>query len=366
MTDEQDPSVPDVGSSAPRCRQCGAPVVWDPDADALSCSHCGATRVVPPGEGTILERPLAEAAGAARGFGLDLRVTVCQECGARVAYTGSSTTAACSFCGSSRVLDQDANRNVLRPESLVPLDVGASQVEAAFRKWLAGLWFRPDSLRSVRSEDALGVYVPYWTFDASLHSQWTAQSGTYYWVTEPTVVIVKGKPTVVMRQVQKVRWSPAAGERRDAFDDLLVPAGKGLTEDLLDRLGGFDTSALVPYRPEYLAGWRSEEYQVDLEQGFQLGLARMEQVQRERCSGDVPGDTQRDLRVHNLASGVRFKHVLLPVWSLVYRHEGKLFPVLVNGQSGRVAGKAPISWIKVLAAVAAGAALAASVALLAG
>src|SRR5262249_22186037 len=74
---------------------------------------------------------------------------------------------------------------------------------------------------------------------------------------------------------------------------------------------------------------------------------RVVATQRERCSGDVPGDTQRNLRVQNTISGVRWKHVLLPVWSLQYRFRGATYTVLVNGQTGQVAGKAPISWQKV-------------------
>ena len=61
----------------------------------------------------------------------------------------------------------------------------------------------------------------------------------------------------------------------------------------------------------------------------------------------MPGDTQRNLRVKNAISGVRWKHVLLPVWSLQYRFQGEVYTVLVNGQNGCVAGKAPISWVKV-------------------
>ncbi|RKY15121.1 MAG: zinc ribbon domain-containing protein [Planctomycetota bacterium] len=353
-----------LASKGPRCQQCGAGMRWDPEADALSCLYCGATRAVPPGEGTVLERPLESAHDAARGFGLELRVATCEDCGARVTFEGAATSTECAFCGSARVLDQAANRNALRPESLVPLDVSRAEVEAAFSKWLGKLWFRPNDLARARVADAAGLYLPYWTFDAQVHSEWTAMSGTYYWVTVPRTTIVNGKVHVTMQSERRTRWSPAAGERDDRFDDLLVPAGKGVSGELLAGLGGFDTTALLPYRADYLAGWRAEEYQLDLEQGWERGQELIQERQRGRCAGDVPGDTQRALRVHNSVADVRFKHVLLPVWSLCYRYGGKVYPVLVNGQSGRVAGKAPYSWVKILgaaAAVAAGAGLGALV-----
>jgi hypothetical protein len=87
--------------------------------------------------------------------------------------------------------------------------------------------------------------------------------------------------------------------------------------------------------------------------------------QRERCAGDVPGDTQRDLRVQNAFDDVRWKHVLLPMWTLRYTYQGKPFTVLVHGQTGKVHGQAPLSWIKILALVLSLLALAGLIALVA-
>ncbi len=330
-----------------RCKNCGAQVTWDPDEDALVCAYCKTSVRVPRAEGKIVEHSLSEAGSAARGLGVEVRVSRCQRCGAQVTFDERTTSKTCVFCGSAQVLEQSANRNAIRPESLIPLDVGRATVEKEFRTWLAGLWFRPNALQGLRDFGAVGVYVPFWTFDAQVHSDWSADAGFYYYVTEPTVVIVNGRPSVRMQQVRKVRWEPAWGARDDFYDDLLVHASKGLPEKLSAELGRFDTKALVPYRPEYLAGWRAEEYAVDLEAGFKVAQASIETTQSARCGGDVPGDTQRDLRVQNRLSDVRWKHVLLPVWSLTYAFAGREYAVLVHGQTGKVVGEAPYSWIKI-------------------
>jgi DNA-directed RNA polymerase subunit RPC12/RpoP len=331
-----------------RCKNCGAQVTWDPDEDALVCAYCQTSVRVPRAEAKIVEHTLSEAGSAARGLGVEVRVSRCQRCGAQVTFDERTTSKTCVFCGSAQVLEQSANRNAIRPESLIPLDVGRATVEKEFRTWLAGLWFRPNALQSLRDFGAVGVYVPFWTFDARVHSDWSADAGFYYYVTEPTVVIVNGRPSVRMQQVRKVRWEPAWGARDDVYDDLLVHASKGLPEKLSAELGRFDTKALVPYRPEYLAGWRAEEYAVDLEAGFQVAQKSIETTQSARCGGDVPGDTQRELRVQNRLADVRWKHVLLPVWSLTYAFAGKDYAVLVHGQTGKVVGEAPYSWIKIL------------------
>ena len=356
MSEPPDPTPdadPASRSPAPRerlgasCEVCGAPTVWDPDADALACEHCGATRAVPRAAGAVLERPLSDAGDAARGLGLEARAVRCLTCGATVVLDEVATAAACAFCGSSNVLAQDANRNAIRPESLVPLDVGRAAVEQGFRRWLKRLWLRPNALRTLRRFEAVGVYVPYWTFDARVHSDWSADSGTYYWDTQLVPVMRNGRVRMRTRRVRKVRWRPAWGQRDDAYDDLLVNASRAVPDRLAAKLGDFDTSALVPYRSEYLAGWRAEEYQLDLEQAWSVGRQRLVAHQERRCAGDVPGDTHRQLRVTNAIEGVRWKHVLLPMWTLTYRHGGKTYTVLVHGQTGRVHGQAPLSWVKI-------------------
>jgi len=330
------------------CDNCGAEMKWNPGADALTCAYCERVEEVPRDEGTIVERALEDAGQAARGLGLDVRVARCSNCGARVSYDGSSTSELCVYCGSPVVLAQAANRNALRPESLVPLDVARDEVRENFQRWLKRLWFRPNDLRRTKRFDATGIYVPFWTFDCHVHSDWSADAGHFYYETRTRTRIVNGKPRVETHRVRKIRWVPAWGDRNDDYDDLLIHASTGLPPELVERLGGFDTSVLVPYRPEYLAGWRAEEYQVDLEGGWKFGREAVVDTQRARCAGDVPGDTYRNLRVENQISDVRWKHILLPIWSLQYRFRGETYTVLVNGQTGRVAGKAPYSWVKIV------------------
>ena len=329
------------------CRECGANLEWNPVAQALACDYCGAQQTVPVENRVIEEYPLEAAGAAARGYGAKRRVADCKNCGARTSFEGSATARHCVFCGSSNVLEQDANRNAIRPESVVPMDVGRAEVKKAFRRWLKKLWFRPNALQDTKRFDAIGVYVPFWTFDCHVESAWSADSGTYYYVTVTRHRTVNGKRVSYSAQERRVRWTPAWGERSDDYDDVLVNASHAVSEKLLRKLGGFRTTGLVPYQPAYLAGWRAEEYRIDLEHGWDRGRGIVVDSQERRCAGDVPGDTHRHLRVSNELSNVRWKHILLPLWTLTYRFKGKTYPILINGQTGRVSGDAPYSVIKI-------------------
>jgi Zn finger protein HypA/HybF involved in hydrogenase expression len=332
-----------------RCHACGGRMEYDAGQGCMLCGFCGATRAVGEGDEarTIVEYDLEQglALSAKRGYGVAVRRVGCEQCGAVVSYGESEMARRCDFCGSPQVVVREPGQQPIQPESVLPFRVDQKLATAKFAAWLGSLWLRPSNLQKLASVSEMkGMYVPYWAFDASAHSDWTALAGHYYYVTETyTTTDDKGRTVQRQRQVQKVRWEPAWGSRDDGYDDLLVCGSRGLPPAMTQQLEPFDTLALAPYDPSYLAGWRAEEYSVDLNAAWKRGVERMEQSQRERCSRDVPGDTQRALHVTNRFSDEKFKHILLPIWIAVYRYQGKPFQFLVNGQTGEVTGHAPWS-----------------------
>jgi DNA-directed RNA polymerase subunit RPC12/RpoP len=331
-----------------KCEQCSAELTYDAASQKLKCGFCGFTRDVPVEGGAVVEHDLFEGLSAApRGFGAETRISRCQECGANVAFTDKVTATRCTFCGSARVLEQSENQNALRPESLLAFAVDKKAANQRFAAWLKKLWFRPNDLkRLAKVQEVNGVYVPFWTFDSDVDSRWTAEAGYYYYVEEEYTIQQEGRTVEKARRVRHTRWERAWGHRNDHYEDLLVCASKGLPAELASSLRTFDTQKLVPYSPAFLAGWRAEEYAIDLQGGFSTAKETMAESQKQRCGKDVPGDTQRNLRVNNRFSHATFKHVLLPVWIAAYRYHQKVYRFLVNGQTGEVVGKAPWSWIK--------------------
>src|SRR5690606_28357485 len=126
---------------------------------------------------------------------------------------------------------------------------------------------------------------------------------------------------------------------------------RGVHGPLLHEIEPFDTARLVPYSPSFLSGWVVERYQIDLVAAAASSRSRMEAALRGLCGHAVPGDTYRNLQVHATYSQQTFKHILVPLWLLTYRYGAKTFQAGINGDSGRVAGEHPISWLKVTLAV---------------
>jgi hypothetical protein len=135
------------------------------------------------------------------------------------------------------------------------------------------------------------------------------------------------------------------------FDDVLVLASRSLPKRYTDALEPWDLSGLMPYQPEFLAGFRAEAYQVELEAGFTEARAKMDRQIERDVRFDIGGDRQRIHSIDTALSDVTFKHVLLPVWMAAYKYQGKSYRFVVNGQSGRVQGERPWSAWKIAVAV---------------
>jgi len=219
------------------------------------------------------------------------------------------------------------------------MKISETQVRDSIRKWYRTRWFAPNKLKTAALTDTVkGLYIPYWTFDAQVHADWTAESGYHYYVSE-SYTDANGKTQ--SRQVQKTRWVPSSGSLDHFFDDELVPASRGVQPDLLRRVEPFPTKELAPYQPGFLSGWIVERYQIDLIAAAQTARAGMDAKLEQLCGAKVPGDTHRNLQVDSDYSGQTFKRILTPIWLLTYNYGTRAFQVVVNGYVPESPGVVP-------------------------
>jgi hypothetical protein len=333
------------------CAACGAQAEWNPAKGALVCSFCGTETPfsVDPATGALVEHDLARALreipDADRGWLAEKRTVQCQNCKAVSVYDVARTGQNCDFCGSPALIDYQELKAPIRPQGILPFKVDEGKVREQMRAWFRGRWLAPNNLSAKAMVDRVhGIYVPYWTFDAHAVCPWDAEAGHYYYTTES---YRDNKGNMSTRQVRHTRWESASGEVRHFFDDEPVAGTHGLRQDLLKKIEPFATAEVQGYDSAFLSGFVVEHYQVVLVDAATRSQEQMTEQLRQMASAEVPGDTQRNLRIHPVFSGQTFKHILVPVWVLSFTYRAKIHQVLVNGYSGKIAGDYPLSWWKV-------------------
>lgn len=346
-------AVPNIEEHRFPCDNCGADFRYAPQDNQLKCDYCGNTQDM--GQTSYWSSSVRELdfktalAGDLDTSDLEeTRVVQCTNCAAQVEFDEAVHAAECPFCATPVVTDTGVHRHI-KPKGLLPFDLDEEAAKSAMSTWLGQLWFAPNGLQDYarKGRRMQGIYVPYWTYDADTRSRYSGERGTVYYVTR--TVIRDGKRKQV--RVPKVRWRSVSGRVSRFFDDVLVLASQTLPKRYTDALEPWDLSKLQPYLPEYLAGFRAEGYQIDLETGFTEARGIMDHTIARDVRFDIGGDRQRIHSINTAVSDVTFKHVLLPVWLAAYKYRGKTYRFVVNGQNGKVQGERPYSAIKIAIAV---------------
>ncbi|WP_112309280.1 TFIIB-type zinc finger domain-containing protein [Pseudogemmobacter bohemicus] len=347
------------------CGQCGAQLRFAPGQRELICDHCGNVQRLPDialadQDSALIEHDLA------KGLADDLsasamevvRTTRCTSCGALIEFVGATHATECPFCATPVVASTGETRQI-KPQALIAFVLSEREAREELVKWLGSLWFAPNRLLEFtrRGRAMNGVYVPWWTFDAATRSDYQGSRGDAYYVTR--TVTVNGKRET--RQERKIRWTSVSGRVARDFDDVGVLGSLSLPARYANALEPWDLTALVPYAPDYLAGFTAEGYTIPLEPASLQSKQKMARVIESDVRRDIGGDEQRVSGIDTDYRDETFKHILLPIWMAAYKYNGKSYQFLVNGQTGEVQGERPWSVWKIALAALAAALLAAAV-----
>jgi predicted RNA-binding Zn-ribbon protein involved in translation (DUF1610 family) len=329
------------------CTSCGAQLEYNPEAGRPKCPYCGHEEAV---EHKIEDK--AEAveeldfndflSKAASEEEVEEVIThKCDACYAETTVDPGQTSHECPFCG-TQIVTQSSSKKLIKPKSLLPFSITKEKSLQMWQEWIQGLWFAPNKLKqNVKDADKLsGIYIPHWTYDCNTDCKYRGERGDDYY-----------EKNSEGDKVRKTKWRSISGEVYNEFDDVLVIASSGVPEKLATKLPPWDLEKLVPYADNYLSGFLSESYQVDLKNGFDVAKGIMDGEIRHTVRKDIGGDHQRITNMKTKYDDITFKHILLPIWISAYQFNAKVFRFLVNGRTGKVQGERPWSWVKITLAV---------------
>lgn len=336
------------------CTGCGADLTYAPGTTSLKCQYCGTEQQINTlSPNAIIEESDYRQFLSANSIPEDQKGNVhtvkCTACGAMVTLKPDTTSDLCLFCGTPLIVRNAYTNTILKPRYLLPFKVTQSKALSAFRNWIKKMWFAPNNLKHYGdNQDKLnGVYIPYWTYDSSTCTSYTGQRGTDR--IESYYVSVNGRQEKRTRTV--THWHNVSGNVQNAFDDILILASNSLPRKYADKLDPWDLPNLTGFDEQYLSGFRTESYQIDLENGFEMAKVIIQDKISTAICRDIGGDHQRIISSSTTYTNITFKHILLPIWISAYRYKEKVYRFMINGRTGEVQGERPWSWIKITLAV---------------
>ncbi len=337
-----------------KCPNCGAAMQFDPLRNGLSCAYCGYFEEIPietneKGAGKSAEELdlFSESNTEGYDWGTKSKVIICKSCGAESIYDELQIADVCPYCGSNQVMEASEDLKTLAPGGVVPFRIDEKKAGGLFTQWIKKRFFCPRKAKqSAKPEAFKGVYLPYWTYDARTTTKYTARYG-----------IDSEREGEDGKKERHTEWYFTGGVQKKDFDDVLVLGSKRYETDLMRRIEPFDTANNLQYQPKFLQGFTAERYSVGLKDGWETAKEKM----KDEIESDIRREIERRFNadhVENIVSSTQYadttyKYLLLPVWMSAFQYKDKIYRFLVNGQSGKVGGKTPVSAIRVILVIAA-------------
>jgi hypothetical protein len=281
----------------------------------------------------------------------------CRQCGAAMQLPVTARTAVCPYCAAPSVVERPRASGFVDPTFAMGFVFEGQRARALVRDWaLTQGFFREPGVRRARVDELRGVYLPAYLYSAVARSRFSALIGEDYTETETyTATNAQGKTETRTRTVTRTEHRPLRGEHAAYVADVLVTASRALGNAELGAVEPFDLRAIRRYDPSLVAGWIAEDPSMTSAECIEL--ARREAVEKVGASlhDFMPGDSHRELVHQTWLEQESLDLVLVPVWVLALRYRDDRGPlrVLVNGQTGRVAGAVPWSRRRIAVAVAA-------------
>lgn len=314
-------------SQAYLCSKCGGALRFDTEKLAMVCDHCDAIQEIE----TV---PAADTAEQVLDFVLPTEQghlwaasqqrLKCSRCGVEILLPPEQKILDCPYCNSSQLVEPEDAAQLIDPHVLALPQIDEGEARRRMRTWLGhGLFVSEDFERLAYTADLHLAYYPFWTFDGTLEVTWACE--------------------VNQGSSKNPQWVRREGYEYENFDDVLVAGLKKIDRRLLRHILPFELKKVVEFDPQMLAGATALGYELSLAdaslQARELVVKRL----RKNLSGRVAlGEQKRNLTTGGLNwSGMTFKHALLPIWVGSYTYEGQLYRVMVNAQTGRVAGQKP-------------------------
>lgn len=325
------------------CDSCGGDMFYDAETRKLKCKFCGHLEDIDFSKVNVKELSVDKISEEDFTWDIKAKVIVCKNCGGETIVEPTEETSYCSYCGSQHIMEEKNANMGMRPQGVIPYAISNRKAKELMDAWVKKRWLAPKDLKTRFMDKSLkSIYMPYWTFDSKVGSDYSVRIGDYYYVGSGD------------DRKRRTKWRNHSGHKDSFFDDILVTAIESKDYDLLKKIEPFHTQGeqVVDYKPEFLVGHQARKYTIMPDVAHGIARSIMAQDIQDEIKRLLPGDTYDSYNQRLVYSNESYKHILLPVYMAAYDYQQRIYNVLINGQTGEVQGKAPVSTWKVVGLIA--------------
>jgi DNA-directed RNA polymerase subunit RPC12/RpoP len=322
-----------------KCPNCGSDMEFDSNLGMLHCDSCGRNEPIEdyknPESGDKQNSSHSHTEDSFHSHTYDENQTAqyqCNNCGAVLITDKDTVATTCSFCGAGVVLSDRLSGN-MAPAKIIPFTISKQQAQEAFKKWCKkGLLTPKGFMTADRIKNITGLYVPFWLYDLNGEGEADATCTRVMSYTKGDYIYTETSYYHVYRQVN--------------LNYLKVPAdaSEKMNDELMDKLEPYHYSDLKNFNMAYLAGYLAEKYNYNDRDLFKRVEERVKGYVDSYLRSTINGYTTTTFHHTNIrVREIKADYVLLPVWLVCYDYKHSEHIFAMNGQTGKIVGKPPLS-----------------------
>lgn len=261
-----------------------------------------------------------------------MRGYVCPSCGAEIVTDDVTAATFCVFCGNPTILPKQLEGEY-RPAAILPFETDKEDAKKAFLNLCKGKKLLPPGYTSEqRLEKITGVYVPFWLFDCKADFTYHATGENVSTWADTRFIYTKTDLYHIHR------------EGRMEFENIPLDASEKMQDDLMDALEPFHLEKKKPFDMSYLSGFLAEKYTYEPKDLYDRMTCRITPgVEHKAGEGGRGYQRVYGVKCHTDFSSDKQTYMLLPVWMLISKYQGKDYLFAMNGQTGKIVGELPVS-----------------------
>lgn len=314
-----------------KCPSCGSDMAFDSESGTLACDSCGHEDKIEDLSDEFITTTSPETFSK-----YEAKEYHCDNCGGAVITEAETTATTCSFCGAGVVIG-DRLSGSLMPARVIPFTISKEQAMTAFKKWCKNGRLTPRGFMTAnRVKGITGIYIPFWLYDLDSKVYVEALATKVRTYSRGDYIYTETSYYDVYREIQ--------------LNHLKVPvdASEKMNDGLMDKVEPYDYADLKDFKTPYLAGFIAEKYNYDDKDLFPRVKAKIRGYIESYTQSTVGGYTsvRYDRKEINTRQR-RSLYTLLPMWMVYYDFDKQEHTFAMNGQTGKIVGKPPLSTQKI-------------------
>ncbi len=302
-----------------KCKNCSGNMIYSPELHSMYCPFCS-------GENT------QERTNDA------YQIQVCPDCGGELAIEEHTSALQCKYCDNYIILN-DRVEGEYQPSKMIPFRFSKEMVKQLLKNNFKKCVFAPtDFLSEARLNSMEGEYVPFWMYDYNTHCEYRGEG----------IKIRSWRSG--NREYTETSYYDVVRELDIVYNDIPADASIKMNDNIMDLMEPYNYGEMVDFSPEYMSGFGGEKYNMPAVELESRAKIKMNKSADALVSQSVSGYARLNTQVKNIkVRDSKTEFCLLPVWKYIYTYNDVMYPFYINGQTGKVIGKVPVSKKKVFA-----------------